>query len=51
MSLEPAVEVGSKNPLLRLILIPLATYAENFIALGPKLWEEFDYKDQKVLVK
>ena len=43
MSLEPAVGLGSKNPLLRYILIPLASYAENFKVLGPKLWEEFPY--------
>ena len=51
LSLEPAVWVGSKNPLLRYILIPLCNYSENFMALGPKLWEEFDDKDQKVPVK
>ena len=51
MSLESAVRVGSKNPLLRTILIPLANCAENFKALGPKLWEEFSYLCQKVPVK
>ena len=43
--------VGSKNPLLRYILIPLASYAENFKVLGPKLWEEFPHLCQKVPVK
>ena len=42
---------GSKNPLLRYILIPLASYAENFKVLGPKLWEEFPYLCQKGPVK
>ena len=51
MSLKPAVGVGSKNPLLQTILIPLANCAENFKALVPKLWEEFGYLCQKGPVK
>ena len=51
LSLELAVGVGSKIPLLRYILIPLASYAENFKDLGPKLWEEFGYLCQKGPVK
>ena len=47
----PALEVGSKNPLLRYILIPLATYVVSFKVLGPHLWEEFHHEDQKVPVK
>ena len=51
LSLEPAQGVESKNPLLRYILIPLATYVVSFKVLGPKLWEEFHHEDQKVPVK
>ena len=51
LSLEPAVGVGSKNPLLRYILIPLLVYVENFKVLGSKLWEEFPLLCQKRPVK
>ena len=34
MSLEPAVGVGSKNPLFGTILVPLQDYVENFRSLG-----------------
>ena len=37
LSLEPAVGVRSKNPLLRYILVPLANYVENFKVLASKL--------------
>ena len=37
LSLEPALGVGSKNPVLQTILITLATYAKNFKVLASKL--------------
>ena len=46
MSLEPAVRVGSKNPLFGYDLVPLASYVVNFKSLGPKLWKFFPDIDQ-----
>ena len=45
-SLEPAVGVGSKNPLFGYDLVPLASYVVNFKSLGPKLWKFFPDIDQ-----
>ena len=46
MNLEPAVGVGSKNPLFGYDLVPLASYVVNFKSLGPKLWKFFPDIDQ-----
>ena len=46
MNLEPAVGVGSKNPLFGYDLVPLASYVINFKSLGPKLWMFFPDIDQ-----
>ena len=46
MNLEPAVGVGSKNPLFGYDLVPLASYVINFKSLGPKLWKFFPDIDQ-----
>ena len=46
MNLEPAVGVGSKNPLFGYDLLPLASYVINFKSLGPKLWKFFLDIDQ-----
>ena len=51
MSLEPAVGVGSKNPLFGYDLVPLASYVVNFKSLGPKLWKFFTENDQISPVK
>ena len=46
LNLEPAVGVGSKNPLFGYDLVPLASYVINFKSLGPKLWKFFPDIDQ-----
>ena len=46
MSLEPAVGVGSKNPLFGYDLVPLASYVVNFKSPRPKLWKFFRDNDQ-----
>ena len=51
MSLEPAVGVGSKNPLFGYDLVPLASYVVNFKSLGPKLWKFFTENDKISPVK
>ena len=51
MSLEPAVGVGSKNPLFGYDLVLLASYVVNFKFLGPKLWKFFTENDQISPVK